>query len=78
MTANVKKCAAVVCNEDRVIPASLRWKRAKDNLPIVDQNTHLGMEISEDCSCDTHMAKVTGRGEAHVGKIGCDRKGLAH
>ena len=30
----------------------------KDDLPIVDQYTYLGVEISKDCSWDAHIAKV--------------------
>ena len=25
--------------------------------------------ISKDCSCDAHVAKILGKGEAHVGKM---------
>ena len=34
--------------------------------------TYLGVEILKDCSWDTHthsLAKVTGKGKAHVGKM---------
>ena len=42
VTANVKKCAVVACNEDEVNPANFKWKWGKDELPIVDQYTYLG------------------------------------
>ena len=44
MTANVKKCAVVVCNEDKVNPVNFKWKWGKDELPIVDQYTYLSVE----------------------------------
>ena len=46
----MKKCAVVVCNEDKVNPVNFKWKRGKDELPIVDQYMYLGVEISKDCS----------------------------
>ncbi|MEP2874451.1 MAG: reverse transcriptase domain-containing protein [Hyphomicrobiales bacterium] len=69
VTANVKKCAVVVCNEDKVNPVNFSWKWGEDELPIVDQYTYLGVEISKDCSWDTHIAKVIGKGKAQVGKM---------
>lgn len=69
VTANVKKCAVVVCNEDKENPVTFKWKWGEDELPIVDQYTYLGVEISKDCSWDTHIAKVIGKGKAHVGKM---------
>ena len=60
MTANVKKCAVVVCNEGKVNPVNFKWKCGEDKLPIVDQHTYLGVEISKDCSRDAHMPKVIG------------------
>ena len=54
VTVNIKKCAVVVCNEDEVNPTNFSWKRGEDGLLIVDQYTHLGVEISKDCSWDTH------------------------
>ena len=44
-------------------------KWGADELPIVDQCTCLGAEISKDRSWDTHTAKVIGKGRAHVGKM---------
>ena len=35
----------------------------------VDQCTYLGVDISEDCSWDSHVAKAIGKGESHVGKM---------
>ena len=58
VTANVKKCAVVVCNEDRVNPVAFKWKWGEDELPIVDQYTYLGVEISKGCPWDAHIAKV--------------------
>ena len=41
VTANVKKCAAVVCNEDKVNRLNFKWKWGQDSLPIPDQNLSL-------------------------------------
>ena len=67
MTVNVKKCA--VCNEDKVNPVNFQLKGGEDGLPIVDQYTYLGVEISKDCSWDAHRAKVIGKGKSRVGKV---------
>ena len=65
----LKQSAVVVCNEDKENPVTFKWKWGPDELPIVDQYTYLGVEISKDCSWDTHIAKVIGKGKAHVGKM---------
>ena len=41
----------------------------EDELPIADQYTYLGVEISKEWSWDAHIAKVIGKGKAHVGKM---------
>ena len=69
MTASVKKCAVAVCNEDKVNPISFSWKWGEDELPIVDQYTYLGVEISKYCYWDTHIPKVIAKGKSHKGKI---------
>ena len=58
-------------HEDRVNPVNFKWKWGKDELPIVDQYTYLGVEISKDCSWDAHIhiAKVIGKGTSQVGKM---------
>ena len=38
-------------------------------MPIVDQYTYLGVEISKNCSWDAHINKVIQKGKAEVGKI---------
>ena len=52
-------------------PVTANWKWGEEELPIADQYTYLGVDISKDCSWDAHMAKakVIGKGEAHVGKM---------
>ena len=70
MSANVKTCAIVVCDEDKVNPINFNWKWGEDKLPIVDQYTYLGVEISKDCSWDAHIAKLIGKGKSQVGKMG--------
>ena len=69
VTANVKKYAVVACNEDRGDPVTFERKWGEDELPIVDQYTHLGVDISTDCSWDAHITKVIGKVEAHVGNV---------
>ena len=69
MTANVKKCAVIACNEDKVNPVTFKWKWGEDELPIADQYTYIGVEISKECSWDAHIAKAIGKGKAHVGKM---------
>lgn len=39
-------------------------------MPVLFQYTYLGVDISTYCSWDTRIAKVTGKGRAHVGKMG--------
>ena len=36
VTANIKKCAAVVCIEDKVNPVKFSWRLGEDDWPIVD------------------------------------------
>ena len=60
----------VVCNEDKANPIKFSWKWGEEELPIVDHYTYLGVEISKDCSWDTHIAKVIGKGKAHIDKMG--------
>ena len=69
MTANIQKCAVVVCNEDKVNPVNFKWKWREDELPTVDQYTYLGLEISKECSWDAHVAKLIGKGKSQVGKM---------
>ena len=58
VTANLKRCAVVVCNEDKVKPVTFKLKWGQDELPIADQYTYLGVEISKGCTWDAHIAKV--------------------
>ena len=69
VTANVKMCAVVVCNEDKVDPVNVKWKWGEDDLPIVDQYTYLGVNISKNGYWDAHIAKVIRNGESNVGKM---------
>ena len=68
MTVKVKKCAVVVCNEDKTNPVKFKWNW-EDEPPIVDQYTHLGVEISNNCSWGAHIAKVIGKGKSQVGEV---------
>ena len=47
VTANIKKCTVGVCNDDEVDPVYFSWKWGEDELPIVDQYTNLGVELSK-------------------------------
>ena len=66
---NVTKCAVVVCNEDEGFRVTFKWKWGEHELSIADQYTHLGIEISKDCSWDVHIVKVIGKVKTHVGKM---------
>ena len=70
VTANVIQLRSmiVVCNEDKANPINFKWKWREDGLSIVDQYTHLGVEISKGCSWGAHTAKVIGKGKSQVGK----------
>ena len=70
MTANVKKCTVVLCNEDKVKSVNFKWEWGEDDLPIVDQYMYLGVEISKGCcSWDANIPKVIGKGISQVGKM---------
>ena len=69
MTANVSKCAVLVCNEDKKKTVEFKWKWGGEELPIVDQYTYLGVEISKDCSWDAHINKLVQKGKAEVGRM---------
>ena len=42
---SVSKYAVLVCNEDKKHPVKFKWKWGEEELPIVDQYKHLGVEI---------------------------------
>ena len=42
LSANVKKSAVMVCNEDKQKPVEYRWKWGVEELAVVDQYTYLG------------------------------------
>ena len=69
MTANVNKCAVLVCNEDKKKTAKFKWEWGGEELPIVDEYTYLGVEISQNCSWDAHKKEVTHKGKAEVGRM---------
>ena len=63
-----------MCNEEKENPVTFKWKWREDELLIANQYTYLGVviskvEISRECSWDAHIAKVIGKGKAHVGKM---------
>ena len=68
MAATVKDCPVLKCNGDGMNPGNFSWKSGEDELPIVDHYTYLGV-TSKDCSWDTPIAKITGTGKAHRGKM---------
>ena len=63
LRATANRARLVVCNEDKVDAVEHKWKWG-DELPIVDQCTCLGVDISKDCSWDAHIAEVLGKGES--------------
>ena len=66
VTANMKTCAVVVCNEDMVNAPNFKRKWGADELSIVHQCTSLGVEISKDGSLDAYIAEVIGKGTSRV------------
>ena len=46
ITANINKNAVLICNEDNKNPVEFKCKWGEEELPIVDQYTYLGVEIS--------------------------------
>ena len=42
-----------------VNPVNVKWKREEDGLPIVDQYSHLGVEMSKYCSWDALLLGCT-------------------
>ena len=49
-------------------PVNFQWKWGEDELPIVEQYAYLGVDISNDCFWEAHIAKVIGKGKSQVGK----------
>ena len=68
-TPNVKKCATVVCNQDKANPGTFKRSRREYEIPIVDQYAYRGGKISEDCSWDAHIADAIGKGKSRAGKM---------
>ena len=62
---------------NKVNPVRFSWKWGEDEFPIVDQHTYLGVEISIDCSLDTLIANVIGKGKSTRRQDGCDPNRLA-
>ena len=56
-------------SDDKVNPVNFMWKWGEDDLPIENQSTYLGVEVSKACSWHTHIVKVMGKGEAPVGEM---------
>ena len=69
ITANINKSAVLICNEDNKNPVEFKWKWGEEELPIVDQYTYLGVEISKNGSWDAHINKVIEKGKAQIGKM---------
>ena len=70
MTANVNKCAVLVCSEDEKKPVEYKGKWGGEELPFVDQSTYLRVEISKSWSWDAHISKVIQKGKAKLGRMG--------
>lgn len=58
LSANVMKCAVMVCNDKNAEEVDFEWKWGDEELPRVDQYIYLGVEFSKDCMWDVHMKKV--------------------
>ncbi|CAB1116628.1 unnamed protein product [Ectocarpus sp. CCAP 1310/34] len=69
LSANVKKSAVMVCNENKEEPVEHRWKWGIEEIAVVDQYTYLGVEIAKDCSWNAHMSKGAEKGKARAGKL---------
>ena len=63
------KSAILLCNEGKKNPVEFKWKWGEENLPIVDQYTYLGVEISKNGSWDANTNKVIEKGKAQIGKM---------
>ena len=71
--------------EDKVNPVTLKWKwgedQREDELPIVDQDTYLGVEISKDVFLGMHTyvhgKKSHREGHSIRDHDGCDPNRLA-
>ncbi|CAB1112063.1 unnamed protein product [Ectocarpus sp. CCAP 1310/34] len=50
LSANVKKSAVMVCNENKEEPVEHRRKWEFEEIAVVDQYTNIGVEIAKDCS----------------------------
>ncbi|CAB1113353.1 unnamed protein product [Ectocarpus sp. CCAP 1310/34] len=50
-------------------PTQNRWKWGVDELAVVDQKKHLGVDIAKDCSWNAHMFKVADKGKARTGRL---------
>ncbi|CAB1101144.1 unnamed protein product [Ectocarpus sp. CCAP 1310/34] len=69
LSANDKKSAVMVCNEDREESVEYRWKWGVKEIAVVDQYTYLGVEIAKDYSWNAHTSKVAEKGKARAGKL---------
>ncbi|CAB1117831.1 unnamed protein product [Ectocarpus sp. CCAP 1310/34] len=69
LSANVKKSAVMVCNDNKEEPVEHRWKWGIEEIAVVDQYTYLGVEIAKDCSWNAHMSKVAEKGKSRAGKL---------
>ena len=69
VTANVKRCAVFITNEDGENPVTFKWKGGEGALPVVDQYMCLGVEFSNQSSWHAHIAKEMGKGQAHAGNM---------
>ncbi|CAB1111959.1 GT28 [Ectocarpus sp. CCAP 1310/34] len=47
LSANVGKCAVVVCNEDKKNPVEFKWKWGEEELPVVDRSVS-GLMFADD------------------------------
>ena len=65
---NANACAVVVCRKYKLDPVIFTWNWGDNGIPIVDQYTYLGADISKYCFWDTH-SELLGKGKYQVGRM---------
>ena len=67
---NVDNCAVLVCKEDKKNPLEFKWKWGEEEVPVADHYTYASIDISKNCSWDTHIHEGIEKGKADMGKMG--------
>ena len=69
MAASVNTCAVRYCSKDTLSLVIFKWNWGENDLLIVDQHAHLGVNTSKDRSWATQETKVLPKGKSHFEKI---------